>query len=233
MSEQIPGMPVMAPPPPVKPRDAAAAILYRHTPGGLEVFWLKREAKLRFAGGYHAFPGGRVDAADAQVPVAGAEGLDAALRVAAARELFEETGALVAEGAARVPGPELAAARKALVEEKASFKDVLARWSLSLRAKDFLDAGRWITPPFMPVRFDARFFLVEVPLSAAAEVWPGELAEGGWVKPKEALQRWQDGTALLHPPNLHAMQVMEGFRGPEDAADRLRRPLHSPGYAGR
>jgi glyoxylase-like metal-dependent hydrolase (beta-lactamase superfamily II)/8-oxo-dGTP pyrophosphatase MutT (NUDIX family) len=230
MSERIPGMPVPAAAAPVKPRDAAAVVLYRGGPAGLEVFWLKREAALRFAGGYHAFPGGRVDAADARIKVAGAEGLEAALRAAAAREVFEETGVLVAEGAARVPGPELAAARRDLLDGRTPFQELLDRWGLALRAQDFLDAGRWITPPFMPVRFDARFFLVAAPKEAVAEIWPGELSEGGWVKPEDALKRWREGTALLHPPNLHVLQVMESFRGVEDALDRLRRPPHCPGH---
>lgn len=230
MSEMIPGMPVPASPPPAKPRDAAAAILYRHTPGGLEVFWLRREEKLRFAGGFYAFPGGRLDAADAELQVAGAEGMAAALRGAAARELFEETGVLVAQGAAKVPGPELAEARRELLDGKVTFGELLGRWRLALRKQDFLDAGRWITPPFMPVRFDARFFLVEVPLRTEAEVWPGEIAEGGWIKPRDALKQWQQGAALLHPPNLYAMQVMDSFRGPEDASDRLQHPLHSPNH---
>ena len=40
----------------------------------MEVFWLRRENTLSFAGGFYAFPGGRVDASDGHVKVDGAEG---------------------------------------------------------------------------------------------------------------------------------------------------------------
>src|SRR5687768_10189247 len=98
MSEPIAGMPEFVPPP-SKLRDATVVIAFRRAGEGVEVFWLKREQKLAFAGGFYAFPGGKVDKADASVPVEGANGADAALVVSAARELFEESGLLVAAGA--------------------------------------------------------------------------------------------------------------------------------------
>ncbi|MBX5482366.1 MAG: MBL fold metallo-hydrolase [Myxococcaceae bacterium] len=230
MSEALPGMQK----PPVQParvRDAAAVVLYRRRgAGGAAVFWLKRGKDLRFAGGFYAFPGGRVDPADSEVPVEGAEGLDAALVVAAARELLEETGVLVADGADRVSARQRADMRRALLEAKATFATLLKEHGLRLRKRDFVDAGRWITPPFMPVRFDARFFLVEAPAAQDAEVWPGELSEGRWIKPAEALELWNEGRALLHPPNLHAMRVMATFTTPEDAAQRLSTPQNAPGH---
>jgi glyoxylase-like metal-dependent hydrolase (beta-lactamase superfamily II)/8-oxo-dGTP pyrophosphatase MutT (NUDIX family) len=223
-------MPV-APPAVRPPKDAAVTIVYRQVPGaGVEVFWLRRETQLSFAGGFYAFPGGRVDAADAQIPMEGAEGPEAQLRVAAARELFEETGLLLAAGAEKVGAEERGAARAALLDRKESFAQVVQRLGLQLRARDFLSAGRWITPPFMPIRFDAHFFLAEAPPTGVAEVWPGEAAEGAWVKPKDALKRWQAGTALLHPPNLHALQVMEGFQGVDDAVQKLANPPYCPNH---
>lgn len=62
MSEALPGVP--PPPPPKPPRPASVVVLYRRAGEGAEVFWLEREQRLRFAGGFYAFPGGRVDAAD-------------------------------------------------------------------------------------------------------------------------------------------------------------------------
>lgn len=224
MSEALPGMP--PPPPPATVRDAAAVVLFRRVHEGVELFWLKREKTLAFAGGFYAFAGGRVDTADTAVPVEGARAQKAAHIAAAARELFEETGVLVAPGAERLAAGELASMRRSLLEKRASWADLLARHALRLRARDFVEAGRWLTPPVMPVRFDARFFLVEMPTYAQAEVWPGELSEGGWVRPAEALLRWEEGTALLHPPNLHALQVMAAFRSTEEAAKALASPAH-------
>jgi len=53
------------------PKDAAAVILLRHDtdPNNPEVFWIQRSHKLAFLGAYHAFPGGQIDACDAEVDV--------------------------------------------------------------------------------------------------------------------------------------------------------------------
>jgi endoribonuclease LACTB2 len=231
---------VPAPPPPGPPRDASAVVLWRplrqaqgergpaqgERSGGVEVFWLKRGERLNFFGGFFAFPGGKVDKADALISIARASGKDAALKVAAARELFEETGVLVARGAEKLSQAQLDEARKALLDGTLPFAHFLAREGLTLDAADFPEAGRWLTPPFLQVRFDARFYLVEAPAQQKAEVWPGELSYGAWVTPAEALAKWAQGQALLHPPNLHALQVMERFTTAAAARAEMQSPPH-------
>src|SRR5438067_10360264 len=107
---------------PVALRPAASVLLHREGPQGIEIFWVRRGEQLRFAGGFYAFPGGRVDVADAALPLAHADTMGAAERAciaAAARELFEETGVLLAPGASRV-SPELRrAARERLLRSDA------------------------------------------------------------------------------------------------------------------
>lgn len=229
MSEMLPGM--LPPPPPATPRDAAAVLLYRQTSAGLEVFWIEREQHLRFAGGFRAFPGGRVDGDDARVLVEGATGLEATLVVTAARELFEETGVLKARGAEHLPPVDLDGLRRSLLDGTLGFAELLERSGYTLHAADFVPAGRWVTPPYLPGRFDARFFLVESVPSHAAHVWKGELVSGDWVRPDDALARWAAGTALLHPPNLHALQVLaqgldvEALRAPPHCADFISERL--------
>ena len=65
----------------------AASVLLARSLGSPEVFVVRRTEKLRFMGGFHAFPGGRIFPGDADQ------------RVAAVRELFEETGVLLARRA--------------------------------------------------------------------------------------------------------------------------------------
>ncbi len=220
MSEALPGVPPA--PPSRPPRDAAAVVLFQRTFKGVEVFWLEREAKLRFAGGFYAFPGGRVDVADASVPVTGLSGAEAKWIVTAARELFEETGVLKARGAERLVPLELDELRRALLAETLGFGELLQQRGLTLHAEDFVPAGRWITPPSVPGGFDARFYLVESVPSHHAHVWKGELASGEWIGPAEAIARWEAGTALLHPPNLHAVRVMSKFENVLAAAQLMR-----------
>jgi endoribonuclease LACTB2 len=218
-------------------RDAASVVLVRRGPAGLETFWVRRGDQLTFAGGFYAFAGGRVDAADAGVPVANASALPRAERAcvaAAARELFEETGVLAVPGAGRVPRAERDAVRAALVERPAErerkalpgaepaatapppdearaaqgFAAFLARHGLSVDAAWYAPAGRWVTPEMMPVRFDARFYLVELPAGEDAVVWPGELADGAWIRPQDAVAQWDAGTSLLHPPAWHTLRCL-------------------------
>jgi len=226
MSEALPGLPEA--PPVAAPKDAAVAVLFRRVGSGVELCWMRREKKL-FGGGFYAFPGGRVDLEDAHVPIEGAAGSDAALRVAAAREAFEEVGVLCARGP-RPSGPDLAEFRQALLDKKVGFAAGLAKRGLSLHAADFRAAGRWITPPFLPKRFDAHLFLVEAPVGASPALHAAEAADGGWVSPAAALERWAAGTALLHPPNLHAFQVLAEFKDLDDARARLASPPHCPNF---
>jgi ribonuclease/clavin/mitogillin len=227
MSETFPGLP--PPPPPSKPRDASVVVLYRQRSAGLEVFWIRRDPNVSF-GGFYAFPGGGVDASDLQVAVGGAEGPEAYLRAAAARELFEETGVLVARGVEKLAPEVRAKARRELNEHKLTFPEFLTRNGLTLRASEFRGAGRWVTPPFSPKRFDARMFLVELPPGSEAEIWPGEATEGGWIKPADALAKWEQGQALLHPPQQYALEVMSRFTTAEDAAAKLSQPPYAPNF---
>ena len=219
---------------PAASRPAASVVLVRRGPLGLEVFWVRRGEQLRFAGGFFAFAGGRVDAADAALPVdpAGSGGAEEPLApeeraciAAAARELFEETGVLAVPGAGRVPEAERRRVRAALTERPPAgtpgapraaaappagspFFTLLAAHGLRIDARWFAPAGRWLTPPSVPTRFDTRFYLVELPPGEAALVWPGELADGEWITPRGALARWDDGSALLHPPAWHTLRCL-------------------------
>ena len=211
-------------------RPAASVVLVRED---AKVLWVRRGAQLRFAGGFYAFPGGAVDASDADVPLDNAGGIDAAEAacvVAAARELFEETGVLAVPGADRVTASERRAIREALLRstEPASFGEFLAAHGLRIDASRFAPAGRWVTPKVMPIRFDARFYLVELPAGEAAEIWPGELTDGEWIDAREALRRWDEGTALLHPPAWHTLKALAHARTAREALPLLTSPEKAP-----
>ena len=99
--------------PAITPRDAATVILLRDGPTGLELFFVKRHADVRFMGGAYVFPGGKLDEADLDPRVpADLDAASAATRlgesdaprarglyVAAARECLEEAGVLFAREA--------------------------------------------------------------------------------------------------------------------------------------
>jgi glyoxylase-like metal-dependent hydrolase (beta-lactamase superfamily II)/8-oxo-dGTP pyrophosphatase MutT (NUDIX family) len=206
--------------------------------GQTEVWWIRRSEELPFMGGWHAFPGGGLSRADAALPVNGAPAeapgpdLIPGLVACALRELFEETGLLLAGFAAGAPDAAaldgIRRARRALLAVERTSPDAFARTladlGATLDASRLAWAGRWVTPPFTPVRFDNRFFLLEWPPGEAAqpEVIPGELAEGEWIAPAVALERCR-GEALAAPPILHILEVL-AEDGPEAGLGRLRDP---------
>ncbi len=217
-------------PAPSEPVLATVVVVFREGPRGREVLLVRRGAERRFASGFHAFPGGKVDPEDAAVPVAGASGERATLVACATRELFEETGILLARGAERVSRDARLEGRRALLAGERVWGDFLMAVGASLDAELLSPAGRWITPEFLPLRYDARMFLSPLPRGQEAEIWPGELAGGGFVAASQALALFERGEVLLHPPNLHAVRVI-AREGPPDV-ELLRSPPPAAGYGG-
>lgn len=223
-------------PAPASPRRAgqiaeAASVLLTRGPGSPEVFVVRRAPALRFFGSFWAFPGGRVDPRDAVLslqPGAGADGL-AARRVTAARELFEETGVLVARtpGGAFPPAvPELDRWRREVMEDRLGFAELLARLGLTLHADDFRLIGSVTTPAFAPVRFDTTFFVAHLPSGQEALVWPGELDQGRWTDADAMLRSWERGECLVSPPTVMMLESVRG-RAADEAPARLGPLLES------
>lgn len=184
-------------------------MLVRESPRGRELFWVRRSREVALGGGFYAFPGGRVDEADQAL------GADA-LKVAALRETFEETGVLLAHGewTAEARDEE----RRALLSGDRTFDEVLRRLNATLSLDELRPAGRWLTPPFVPVRFDAFFYVALLPPQQEPTVWPGELVYGEWLTPDEALEKWRSARALLHPPALYLVRCLQALPFPDCAA---------------
>ena len=189
---------------------AAASVLLTRGPGSPEVFVVGRAPTLRFLGGFHAFPGGKAHPGDADL-ARQAPGLSAQ-HVAAVRELFEETGVLLARrpDGSFPPAALLPDLRREALTDRVTFPDALARLGLHLRPDDLTPAGALVTPAFAPVRFDTAFFVAELPPGQEAEVWPGELTDGAWQSADEALRRWTCGEVLLSPPTVSLLRAVRG-----------------------
>lgn len=249
---------------PKPPRPSASVVLWRPAGDGdgVEVYWLRRADTLAFMGGWHAFPGGGLSRADVGVPIEGmpeglSEGVSAAdhfpeallegvddpqpdlvpgLLACVVRELFEETGVLLAEELlpGRATGPVASAgrleeARRQLNAGERRFAEVVGDLGLTPDASPLVFAGRWLTPPLGPLRFDNRFFLLEWPRRAALQprIDPaegGEASEGEWVDPAAAVERWRAGEVITAPPILHLLRTLAAAPSPAAALGRLRRP---------
>jgi 8-oxo-dGTP pyrophosphatase MutT (NUDIX family) len=226
---------------PVEPRPAASVLLIR--PGAtqpIEVFLIRRARDMRFLGGYYAFPGGKVDLADrTHEALARTRGLspESAARaigdpadavpavaywVAAVREVFEETGMLLARDAEGRPvqvtaseAVRLEGHRRALVAAERSFTALLAteRWSADLAPLRYL--AHFVTPPASPIRFSARFFLCPVPPGQAPRLIAEEASEGFWVAPGEAHRRFRAGDWPMAEPAEYGTQYLAQFESCE------------------
>ena len=197
----------------------AASILLGRGPDSPEIYVVRRSEKLRFFGGFHAFPGGKVNPSDAQrheIPIQGFPGLELSLcerLTAAVRELFEETGVLPARlGSGGFPGsgPELDRLRKQVIAEEMPFGQALASLGAQLHAADFVHLGNLVTPPFTNLRFDTAFFLAQVPPNQEPQVWPGELDQGTWTTADAMLACWERGECLISPPSIMMLAAVRG-----------------------
>jgi 8-oxo-dGTP pyrophosphatase MutT (NUDIX family) len=151
--------------PNMRPKNAATLILLDHSGKTPRVLMGKRHAGHKFMPGKFVFPGGRIEASDRQMNVAGAlspiveEKLNKrvqrpssirprALALAAIRETFEETGILLGTkeyGAAIAPPP-------------GPWTDFVGHGVLpNLENLHFI--ARAITPPRRPKRFDTCILL--------------------------------------------------------------------------
>ena len=196
------------------PKDAAALILLRpHTdPQNPEVYWVKRSTKLTFLGGYRAFPGGQREPSDSEITVRNCDNQEHATMIACgARELFEEVGVLLARGAESLTVGQRRSLLDDLEARRMTWPQLLQHYGLQLDASDFTYAGRWVTPPFAPRRFDTWFFLAHCPAKQEPHVTEdSELESGEWIAAHDAYAQWQKSEIIVVPPVLHAMRTLAG-----------------------
>jgi glyoxylase-like metal-dependent hydrolase (beta-lactamase superfamily II)/8-oxo-dGTP pyrophosphatase MutT (NUDIX family) len=178
----------------------AASVVLARVAGGDELFLVRRADNLRFFGGFAAFPGGKVDADDLS------------RETALIRELFEETGVLLARRAdGSFPSADLLPPlRRDLLEGRLTFADLLARLEVIAAAAELRSVGHLVTPPFSTFRFDTAFYVAVLPPGQSAEVWPGELSDGQWISADGALSSWERGERLLSPPSVALLEAIRG-----------------------
>ena len=207
-------------------RESAVIVLVRGHGEALEVLWARRSDAIAVQPGFHSFLGGKVDAEDLDVEIAGAtDDFERAARVCAIREAFEEAGVLVGlDPACGTPDPAvLAAARTALNAGRATFPALAREHGWRFRADALAFAGRWTTPAFATVRFDACYYLASLPDGQAVDVHAAEFSEAEWVKPLDALGRWRRGGAIFVAPILWTLIALAeaAQAGEADLAARL------------
>ena len=173
--------------------------------------WLSGTTKLTSRPGRSCFPVARSTRAIAIRGCVGcADGVDdldddaLAVRVAAAREAFEECGVLYARAAdsgAIVDGQRAAALgeryRSELEASAVGLADIAEAEGLRLCLDQLHPFAHWITPVHMPKRFDTHFFLARAPADHDLLHDGSEAVDSIWIKPDQALREADAGQRTL------------------------------------
>lgn len=219
---------------PTTPRPAATTVLLRDG-DGLEVLLMQRHSRSGFVPGAWVFPGGRVDTADSAPPLyERIHGLpsnpapEAAFWTAGLRELFEETGVLLARDQAGEWAPDASRdrliehSRQALMDDDIRLMDVLVEHDLVLDAGAMVHMAHWVTPVVEARRYDTHFFAVPIPDGREAVPDPREMTEARWLAPATALDRFERGRLPMVFPTVRTLQALSPYPSVADALDGFR-----------
>jgi 8-oxo-dGTP pyrophosphatase MutT (NUDIX family) len=221
----------------VATRLSATILLLRDGQDRLEVFMVERHHKIDFAEGALVFPGGKVEETDAASELAPyCRGSRAnsedhnTLRVAAIRETFEECGVLLARPRGEeslVDGVRLARIasehQDTLQKGERTMLEVVRAEDLELAFDLLVPFAHWITPEFMPKRFDTHFFLVAAPPDQLAVHDGYESVDSLWTTIPRALELEKSGQRTIIFPTLENIKKLGRSRSVEDALDAARR----------
>lgn len=212
-------------------------------PNDLEVFMLRRQKTMKFVPDAVVFPGGRVDDKDsnADLPWAGPSPQEWSQRInrpediarrilaAAVREVFEESGILLAGPdadhiVADVSRPDWMEDRRKLIEHEQSLAELLIRRNLVIRTDLLNYCSNWCTPEYSPLRYDTFFFAARCPEGQMADDLSREAYIADWVEPQWAFDLGDEGTINLMPPTIYNI----GFVARAANLSELMTTVHKP-----
>jgi 8-oxo-dGTP pyrophosphatase MutT (NUDIX family) len=199
-----------------RPRPAATVLLLQPP---FQVYLIRRAATMAFAAGMYAFPGGGVDPRDAAteldwVAPPNRLGLPPdqarAMVCAAVREVFEETGILLAGPSADtviadVSTVEWEESRRAVEAREIGFAELLRARGLVMRGDLLAAWSRWITPEVEPRRYDTYFFLARLPQGQLTRHIGTEASHAVWASPA------QTGELPMLPPTRVTLDELASY----------------------
>ena len=215
---------------PVPPRPATTVLLLRPSKRGdkaspLEVFMVVRHHQIDSFSGAIVFPGGKLEEADGDKRLRARSGGpdnisddELKFRIAGVREAFEECGVLLARK--RGQKALIAAAdlkpiedrwRAKLAKDEASIVDMVEAEDLEIATDLMTPYAHWITPTFVPKRFDTWFFLAEAPEDQVALHDGSESTDSVWIGAQEAIDEATAGKrTLVHATQKNLELLAEG-----------------------
>jgi 8-oxo-dGTP pyrophosphatase MutT (NUDIX family) len=191
------------------PRLSATVLLLRDDP--FEVLMVSRAARGAFASAL-VFPGGAIDPGDGDPTWRDVvEDFDEVaederpLRVGAIREVWEETGVLLGDGAVPSRG--------------SGFRESLAAEGARIRLASLTHFGHWITPVVERRRFDTHFFLARAPQNQLAVPDGAETLSAEWMPPALAVELALSGERpIIFPTMVNLARLAESSSSTEAVA---------------
>jgi 8-oxo-dGTP pyrophosphatase MutT (NUDIX family) len=210
---------------------AATILMVRDEPA-FEVLMVKRHHQIDFVPGALVFPGGKTHGDDhdpkwrewtlgwdASIPG------KRALRIAAIREAYEETGILLCrrlDGSAFGGDTRAAAARPDVESGSMTFLDLVQALEVRLDLAALSVFARWITPPIVPKRFDTWFYIAAAPADQLALCDGRETVDAEWIEPREALRLGDLGERKVIFPTRMNLTLLNQAKGALDAVARAK-----------
>jgi len=192
-------------------RSAATIIVAAMTGGSLnnvfKLLMVKRSSKNRFMPGAHVFPGGVLETSDNDprwASLCNWEGnqVELSFRIAAIRELFEETNVLLSpkDVFAGVDEGTVKEWREKVQKDSSQFYDMCAHFEYKPQPQLLYNWSHWITPKVEKFRYDTHFYVATLPCIRTAKIDDAEVTQLDWISPLEALQYFKEGKISLPPP---------------------------------
>ncbi|RCN25995.1 hypothetical protein ANCCAN_28287 [Ancylostoma caninum] len=154
---------------------------------------MQRGSGAKFMPNALVFPGGVATPSD--------EKLGPPTKIAALRELFEETGLIIDHH-------ESAATSAELMELQEKTKDDPEIFKLACPAPPvdrLIEWNTWLTPSSYKQRYMTSFFLVRIDGEPEVRMCEKEMSHYLWADPKECLRRASTGEVILPPPQVYEL----------------------------
>lgn len=209
---------------PATPLHASTLLLLRDSAdGGWEVLMTRRSDKASFVPGAYVFPGGGIEAQDAQAhaqvvyrpDMAPAQLTEA---VAALRESLEEMGLLLA---VHHDGRPATQADVDALERGAPLWPQLERAGLRLDVRAVWQLAHWTADRNLPRRFAVPFFVARMPQGQTPVADESEQFEPVWVNPWQALQLHQAGQMPMIFPTLRTLERLAAYPTAQSVLDAV------------
>jgi 8-oxo-dGTP pyrophosphatase MutT (NUDIX family) len=202
-------------------------LLLRDGAAGLEVLMLERHQEAFFSGAL-VFPGGRVDDEDHALARAhGVPGIaedEAAFRIAAIRESWEEARILLAR--ARGEAGLLSAAAVGALGRNPRFADLVAGGGIVPAVDALVPFAHWVTPERSPKRYDTLFFLAHAPPDQEPVADGAEAVDVAWMTPAAAFAEADaKRRRLVFATRLNLLRLQRSKTAAQALADAARQPL--------